>query len=165
MRWGMGHGIRSGRGDVAGVTRDALGPDPALARAHVHAVHRLRTIAQCLPHRLALFAYMAVGAAWVRGDSKDPIPSRQPLDAVGIVLRDRRGGQHQRGTDGEVFHAKSTDLERGSSRIRWPVAAKIALASAGAAGGTPGSPMPRSLPPFSNPRTSIFGVWYSRSPS
>jgi hypothetical protein len=118
MRRGVGHGIGGGRGDVTGVAGNAFGSDPALARAHIHAVHRVRPIAQRLPHRLALFAYMAVGAARVRGDGKDPVPSRQPLDAVGIVLRDRWGGQRQRGTGQEVLHAKSTDLERGSSRIR-----------------------------------------------
>jgi hypothetical protein len=38
-----------------------------------------------------------------------------------------------------------------------PVAAKIALPSAGAAGGTGGSPMPRIFVPFSRPTTTISG--------
>jgi hypothetical protein len=46
---------------------------------------------------------------------------------------------------GEVFlgdQAKSTNLLNGISRNRVPVAAKMAPASAAAAGGTGGSPMP-----------------------
>ncbi len=42
-------------------------------------------------------------------------------------------------------HTKSMNLLKGISRIRFPVAAKIALASAGAAGGTGGSPTPPHL--------------------
>src|SRR6266852_1610187 len=54
---------------------------------------------------------------------------------------------------------KSTCLFSGSSRIRLPVAAKMALASAGAAGGTVGSPMPRTSLVFVSARTSISGAW------
>ena len=43
-------------------------------------------------------------------------------------------------------HTNPMCLFSGSSRMRWPVAAKMALASAGAAGGTGGSPMPRTSP-------------------
>ena len=42
-------------------------------------------------------------------------------------------------------HTKSMNLLKGISRMRFPVAAKIALASAGAAGGTGGSPTPLHL--------------------
>ena len=49
-------------------------------------------------------------------------------------------------------------LPSGSSRIRRPVAAKMALASAGAAGGTGGSPTPRISGLLLSARTSIFGA-------
>jgi hypothetical protein len=55
-------------------------------------------------------------------------------------------------------YTKSMCLFSGNSRMRLPVAAKMALASAGAAGGTGGSPMPRMAPPLSVARTSINGV-------
>ena len=160
MRWGMGHGVCRGRGHMAGVTGDAFRPDAALARLDVHAVYRVWLVAQPFPHRLATVAHMAVGAARVRGDGKDALPCRKALFAGGVLRRllCGGGGGQQGGAKGQVFHAKSTELENGKSRMRWPVAAKIAFASAGAAGGTPGSPTPRSLPPFSSPRTSILGV-------
>jgi hypothetical protein len=55
-------------------------------------------------------------------------------------------------------HAKLTLLLSGSSRTRFPVRAKMAFASAGAAGGTGGSPIPRTSLPSSNPLTMISGV-------
>src|ERR1700732_639367 len=45
----------------------------------------------------------------------------------------------------------------GSRRMRFPVAAKIALASAGATGGTPGSPTPVGFTVLGTMCTSIFG--------
>lgn len=57
-----------------------------------------------------------------------------------------------------THQAKLTLLFRGNSRTRFPVRAKIALARAGAAGGTGGSPIPRTSPPSSNPLTMISGA-------
>ena len=45
----------------------------------------------------------------------------------------------------------------GKLRSRFPVAAKMALARAGAKGGTPGSPTPFTFPPSANIYTSICG--------
>jgi len=42
----------------------------------------------------------------------------------------------------ERIYAVRRFLDSGNSRIRFPVAAKIALHTAGANGGTPGSPTP-----------------------
>ena len=51
----------------------------------------------------------------------------------------------------------------GSRRTRLPVAAKIALHTAGATVGTPGSPMPPGASPDSRMCTSVRGVWAIRS--
>jgi len=50
-------------------------------------------------------------------------------------------------------------LERGNWRMRRPVAANRALATAGATGPTASSPTPPGLSPLSNMITSIFGIW------
>ena len=57
----------------------------------------------------------------------------------------------------ELPYAKSTAFFNGNLRMRVPVRAKIAFASAGAAGGVPGSPIPRIFSPFSSTRTAIGG--------
>ena len=44
-------------------------------------------------------------------------------------------------------HTPSDAFRSGSERMRLPVTSKIALATAGAIGGVPGSPMPPHLPP------------------
>lgn len=61
------------------------------------------------------------------------------------------------------LQAKLTVLLNGMSRSRWPVSAKMALASAGAAGGVPGSPMPRMRGMFSKTCTAIGGTCGIRS--
>jgi hypothetical protein len=55
----------------------------------------------------------------------------------------------------DIGQAKLMCLRSGSSRMRFPVAWKIALASAGAAGGTPISPTPRIESPLSSTLTTI----------
>ena len=54
-------------------------------------------------------------------------------------------------------HANVTTSAKGSDLCRTPVSAKIALANAGAAGGVPGSPMPRIGPPEARMVTFIGG--------
>ena len=54
---------------------------------------------------------------------------------------------------------------RGNSRIRSPVAAKIALASAGAIGGVPISPTPPGTPPVGTNRVWICGASRIRTTS
>lgn len=65
-----------------------------------------------------------------------------------------------------AFHAphqtKSICLLNGISRMRCPVAAKIALPSAGAEGGIGGSPKPRILGLFSSAAKVIGGHWKIR---
>jgi hypothetical protein len=54
-------------------------------------------------------------------------------------------------------------MRMGSLRTRLPVAAKIALATAGAAHGTPGSPMPPGFSSLRTTCTSISGVSFMRN--
>src|SRR5207245_5090786 len=86
----------------------------------------------------------------------------------------RRGGQGGRGgnrsahiwvvADGlhggppDVVHAS----RNGSWRSRLPVAANIALATAGATGGTPGSPIPPAFSALETMCTSTSGISFSR---
>src|SRR6185312_16866307 len=60
-----------------------------------------------------------------------------------------------------VYAAEKSVFESGSSRTRFPVAAKMALHNAGANGGTPGSPTPAGGSSLSS--TCTF-TWYGASP-
>jgi hypothetical protein len=161
----MGLAVGAVRCQMACTARDTLRTDTAGICPDPHPMCGPRTIAQPLPHRHAGRAHVTVGAPWVRGHCIDPFPGGQsffPRHAHGLG-RSPRPRDKQR--EKYCLHRKSMWLAKGNVRIRWPVAAKIALPNAGAAGGTPGSPMPLILSPFSKPRTSICGVWYSRMPS
>src|SRR5438445_9245416 len=68
-----------------------------------------------------------------------------------------RGSMLDRAHDfASAFSAKSL-ARMGKRRTRFPVTAKIALASAGATGGTPGSPTPVGFALLGTIYTSIFG--------
>ena len=89
-------------------------------------------------------------------------PSRRSFLATGgaalvlgfVVPRLARAG----GLAAGGGHAKRMCFRNGNSRMRCPVAAKMALASAGAAGGTGGSPMPRIFSTVSSARITMRGV-------
>jgi radical SAM superfamily enzyme YgiQ (UPF0313 family) len=69
--------------------------------------------------------------------SRTAAPARAPEAGHAIV----RFARQVRNADRALYQAKSSGII-GKRRIRLPVAAKIALHSAGANGGTPGSPTP-----------------------
>jgi hypothetical protein len=58
-----------------------------------------------------------------------------------------------------------SSLRIGSRRMRFPVAAKIALHTAGAMGGTPGSPQPVGAASLCTMCTSTVGISFMRSTS
>jgi hypothetical protein len=78
-------------------------------------------------------------------------------------LETRRRRRAHRNSFGTALHVQpamvTPCLMIGSERKRLPVAAKTALTSAGAIGGTPGSPIPPSLSPLWIIETSITGIW------
>ena len=110
---------------------------------------------------------MAVGAARMGDHRLDPFPCFQTghlltlpggkciLGTLAFCVdhhRQRRyRGRHERNGNQRILfmtglpHTKSMNLLNGISRMRLPVAANMALASAGAAGGTGGSPMPLTV--------------------
>ena len=55
-------------------------------------------------------------------------------------------------------HAFGTKREKGRSRMRWPVSLAQALPTAGAIGGTPGSPTPVGFSSDGTMNTSTFGI-------
>lgn len=61
-------------------------------------------------------------------------------------------------SDGEQRRQPPGYRRKGNDRSRAPVAAKTAFATAGATGGTPGSPTPPGGSPPSTIRTSISGI-------
>ena len=72
-------------------------------------------------------------------------PDRQPARATGVSSGAfwAEGHGHLRPRGEKVGHdAPSWERESGNSRIRFPVAAKIAFVKAATNGGTPGSPTP-----------------------
>jgi len=169
MRRRMGHRVCPHRGLVTGVAGQGFGPDPAVARIDRHAVDAARRLERT-PKWDVVFAHMAIDTAGVGQDRMDAVPGGQPLlgrdgaDArqrgeVETVLTLGKGkrskpetGRDDQGNAGS--HAKSTVLLKGISRGRWPVAAKMASARAGAAGAVAGSPRPRTR--SARPRSCVW---------
>src|SRR6266851_6101200 len=145
---------------VTGAASDVLGADAACPAVDVHPMRtRLGAVAGSRPDRHVVRADMAIRAAGVREDLVDLAPHRQAR----VLSQGRRGHQEHGNHIADHFarapQTNSMCLFSGSSRMRLPVAAKMALARAGAAGGTLGSPMPRTSLVLVSARTSISGVW------
>lgn len=180
-------GVRRRRSRVAGSTGKLLGPASTRIGVDVHAVRSGSSLADKGPHGRIVRADVAVHAARMHDNRLYALPGSQPLiPAATAEWRDpARGLAEERARDGRRRNkdnryeryeqkaphgvtafpqTKSTNFLKGISRRRLPVAAKMALASAGAAGGTGGSPMPRTGP-CSSARTSIGGHWNILIPS
>src|SRR5579863_1884269 len=85
-----------------------------------------------------------------------------PKKGAGLARRDGRGGcPHM--CDSDARSGGARQLKIGSARIRFFVAAKIALQSAGAIGGTDGSPIPVGTSTLGTAYTSTAGVSSIRS--
>ena len=107
-------------------------------------------------------AASSVGSVLCAKSSLLSLPRFRPFQLEDKILHGRLS-QWEKYTSSPPYgmepYTKSMCLFSGNSRMRLPVEAKMALASAGAAGGTGGSPMPRMALPLSVARTSITGVW------
>src|SRR5882724_4429961 len=110
----------------------------------------------------------AVHASRMHDEARDRVEGR----GIGRLGRfgAAAGGERQDDYDElrEGTHDRSPQAKRrwrssGSVRIRLPVAAKTALATAGAVTAVPGSPIPPGASPFRTRCTSIAGVSLSRS--
>ena len=131
----------------------------------IHPMHAIRLFTRKCPNRNTTFVDMAVCAARMGDNRFDPFPCFQTCCTADATRRQRilgtftfgvdhgreRGhdrssecGGNQRSIHSRASQTKSMNLLNGISRMRLPVAAKMAFASAGAAGGTGGSPMPRT---------------------
>src|SRR5262249_3448872 len=87
-----------------------------------------------------------------------PIEQELPADAEQRLRHPHSPPLARREHDGEEPRDHTgTVFAIGSSRIRLPVSAKIAFASAGATGGTPGSPIRPG-----GPSLSIVSTWIVR---
>src|SRR4051812_45132954 len=75
--------------------------------------------------------------------------------APGYGRRDASILLQQRGVDDTPRRYTDIDLLSGSSRMRFPVSAKMAFAIAGATGGTPGSPPPPGAAVLSTRSTDV----------
>ena len=78
-------------------------------------------------------------------------------------LREHERGRDEHQRHREPLHPSASSASTGSRRIRLPVTAKIAPHSAGATGGTPGSPMPLGSSSLATAYVSIAGHSYIRS--
>src|SRR5206468_1021546 len=110
-----------------------------------------------LPWRLVL---MAVHASWMHDDARDRV-ERGGISRLGCFDA-AAGGDRQDHSDErrEGTHDRSPQAKRrlrsiGSVRTRLPVAAKTALATAGAVTAVPGSPIPPGASPFRATSTSM----------
>src|SRR6185437_2821097 len=129
---------------------DAVEPAEVMA----HAVHtRACELAHERDDRLSLVA----------GDEKFRAREREPARRI----RDGRGRRVRRGEPGRgiqhrprvrVRRLRYVESDSGSTRSRLPVAAASALATAGAIGGTPGSPTPVGLSVDGTMCTSMAGI-------
>jgi len=89
------------------------------------------------------------------------------LETDRLTLRaDLRASEKDRNGRGDGVLARQANVSpwffRGSERIRLPVAAKIALHTAGAIDAWPGSPTPPQNPPEGASTTSTLGISRSR---
>jgi len=158
--------VRESGRHMAGRTGYRLGANPACPPMNVHPVNtRLRFTGRG-PDRNTACVHMAVCAAWMGNNRLDSFPcfhTCHTADATrgqgipgtftfGVDHRRERGhyrssecSGNQSSVHDRLSQTKSMNLLNGISRMRLPVAAKMALASAGAAGGTGGSPIPRTV--------------------
>src|SRR5438105_349864 len=85
--------------------------------------------------------------------------------AFAAIAGGDRQGDHERQKDTHDVspQAERSCFSRGSLRMRLPVAAKTALASAGAVTAVPGSPIPPGFSKLRTRRTSIAGASLIRS--
>ena len=81
---------------------------------------------------------------------------------AGPQRRARHGGAHQRRGSGHALTSDMPCCPSGCERTRLPVAAKIALHTAGDTGALAGSPTPPQKPPVGASTTSTFGISASR---
>src|ERR1700738_374413 len=117
-----------------------------------------------LPWRLIL---MAIDASRMHDDARDRVEERR-IGGWGRFAATAGGDrqeddERQKDAHGPSPQAKRSWRSSGSFRTRLPVAAKTALASAGAVTAVPGSPMPPGGSPFRTRCTSIAGVSLIRS--
>ena len=89
----------------------------------------------------------------------EPSPRRRRRGRA--VQAHRRGGAglgHREGARDPALMRRQSALANGISRSRFPVRVKIAFASAGAIGGTPGSPTPACGARLSTSSTCVLGA-------
>ena len=78
-------------------------------------------------------------------------------------LREHSPGQLKQGEERGEEAPACVQPSSGSLRMRLPVAAKIAFATAGAIAGVPGSPIPPGASVLGTICTSTFGISFMRS--
>ena len=88
------------------------------------------------------------------------IDSRRGIHAR---LREHSPRQRKQGEERGEEAPACVQPSSGSLRMRLPVAANIAFATAGAIGGVPGSPIPPGASRLGTMCTSTFGIWFMRS--
>ena len=88
------------------------------------------------------------------------IDSRRGIHAR---LREHSPGQRKQGEERREEAPACVQPSSGSLRMRLPVAANIAFATAGAIGGVPGSPIPPGASVLGTICTSTFGISFMRS--
>ena len=160
---------------VTGCTGQGFGPVPADARVNIHPMRpgSVTAIVRTGPKRNMVLPDMAITAPWVRKNLVNLRPQRQArtlpqsraLRCGGTVLGGDQAQTYEQAKT-HAFHGfrsgpaytNAMCLFMGSSRTRTPLAAKIALASAGGAAGTGGSPTPRMSEPLSTVLTMISGA-------
>src|SRR5216684_4816387 len=117
-----------------------------------------------LPGRLVL---MAIDASRMHDDAGDGIEQHRRRRRRGFAAAAGCDGyeddERQKDTHDVSPHAERSCFSSGSLRMRLPVAAKTALARAGAVTAVPGSPIPPGASKLRTRCTSIVGVSFIRS--
>src|SRR6059036_14194 len=145
---------------VAGRTLEAGRP---VSRGTAHHTHRVRQARVELEGRVArdvavltarVLEHLAHG-----GEGGDGLGALRRLKTAAGGERERQRRGHERKAHGRLRHAFGRS---GSSRSRCPVSAATALATAGAIGGTPTSPIPPGFSVLGTMCTSTTGISFIR---
>ncbi len=159
-----GGGARLLRGKDPDRKRRAVSPGTLNIFRGRNTAHRMAPVQRAQPRIISVFSFHERLGLRFTADARPGFQgrvARGPRAPKGPVTRGRAGDRPvPRGS--RSCQAKLAALPKGRSRSLCPVRAKMALPSAGAAGGVPGSPMPRIFGPVSSMRTAMGGHWYSR---
>ena len=134
------------------------------APRHAHRVRQAGVeLQRRVPGDVAVLAARVLEHLLHRGERRDRLHLLLRSCARAAGDQRRPAGEATAGCSARMRLLLSWPECSGSSRRRWPVSANTALATAGAIGGTPGSPTPPGFSVLGTMWTSTTGISFRRS--